>query len=153
MHDYGSLGAADDTFGGADDSFGALNTLAGNGRGFNGEAAAAALMSEPPLAAEAAAAGAVEARDAALGFTAAAPPPPPPAPALSELFDLVGAVMYVYHGPEDGGHRETVTYHEFSRRWFLFKDDDPPAPLASFEAYAPDEGRAVPHFLFYRRRS
>lgn len=74
-------------------------------------------------------------------------------PALSELFDLVGAVMYVYHGPEDGGHRETVTYHEFSRRWFLFKDDDPPAPLASFEAYAPDEGRAVPHFLFYRRRS
>ena len=73
-------------------------------------------------------------------------------PALSELFDLVGALFYVYHGPEDGAHFETVTYHEFSRRWFRFVDDEPPTPLASFDDYVAEEGRAVPHLLVYRRR-
>ena len=73
-------------------------------------------------------------------------------PALSELFDLVGALFYVYHGPEDGAHFETVTYHDFSRRWFRFVDDDPPTPLASFDDYVAEEGRAVPHLLVYRRR-
>ena len=73
-------------------------------------------------------------------------------PALSELFDLVGALFYVYHGPEDGAHFETVTYHDFSRRWFRFVDDEPPTPLASFDDYVAEEGRAVPHLLVYRRR-
>ena len=73
-------------------------------------------------------------------------------PALSELFDLVGALFYVYHGPEDGAHFETVTYHEFSRRWFRFVDDEAPTPLASFDDYVAEEGRAVPHLLVYRRR-
>ena len=61
-------------------------------------------------------------------------------PALSELFDLVGALFYVYHGPEDGAHFETVTYHEFSRRWFRFVDDEAPTPLASFDDYVAEEG-------------
>ncbi|CAH0375623.1 unnamed protein product [Pelagomonas calceolata] len=69
-------------------------------------------------------------------------------PAASEVFDLVGAVLFLSYG--NGGHYVAVTYHELSRCWFLF-DDDTVERLDSLEAYVAEEG-AVPTILFYRRR-
>ena len=69
--------------------------------------------------------------------------------ALSEVFDLVGIVFYLNLGRR-GGHYVAATYHELSRRWFLF-DDDTVERLDSPEAYIAEE-RAVPTILYYRRR-
>ena len=70
-------------------------------------------------------------------------------PALSEVFDLVGIVFYLNLGRR-GGHYVAATYHELSRRWFLF-DDDTVERLDSLEAYVAEE-QAVPSVLLYRRR-
>ena len=70
-------------------------------------------------------------------------------PAASEVFDLAGVVFYFSLGRR-GGHYVAATYHELSRRWFLF-DDDTVERLDSLEAYVAEEG-AVPTILFYRRR-